>query len=289
MNMKHITKIRASLSIHTRKKTSNLLEGAYNSIYKGKSMNFQDLREYVVGDNIKDIDWKASARSNKILIKQFIAEKKHNILFIIDSGKKMLANSKKLESKKDIAIMTVGTIAYLVDKNGDSVGAICNGQNGINYFGFNTGLNNIEKILTHYEKETPSSGNLNRLVEYVHKHIKRKMIIFIVTDIDGINSITDDTYKKLSTMNDVMLINISDASISEVDSYDVDQESYIPYYMWDDEKLKDEELRIQEKMYKEVEEKLKKYKIAVKTIDCEKNIVNDIFKLLERRKNANFY
>ena len=44
----------------------------YNSIYKGKSMNFQDLREYVVGDNIKDIDWKASARSDKILIKQLI-------------------------------------------------------------------------------------------------------------------------------------------------------------------------------------------------------------------------
>lgn len=289
MNMKHITKVRASLSIHTRRKTSNLLEGVYNSIYKGKSMNFQDLREYVVGDNIKDIDWKASARSNKILIKQFIAEKKHNILFIMDSGKKMLADSKELEPKKDIAIMTIGTIAYLIDKNGDSVGAICNGQKGINYFGFNTGLNNIEKILTHYEKEIPSGGNLNKLVEYVYKHIKRKMIIFIVTDIDGINSITDDTYKKLSAMHDVMLINISDASISEIDSYDMDQESYVPYYMWEDEELKKEELRIQEKIYSEAEDKLKKYKIAVKTIDCEKNIVNDIYKLLERRKNANFY
>lgn len=289
MNMKHMMKVRANLSIYTRKKTSNLLEGVYNSIYKGKSMNFQDLREYVVGDNIKDIDWKASARSNKILIKQFVAEKKHNILFIMDSGKKMLADSKELEPKKDIAIMTIGTIAYLIDKNGDSVGAICNGENGIDYFAFNTGLNNIEKILTHYEKEIPYNGNLNKLVEYVYKHIKRRMIVFIVTDIDGINSITEDTYKKLSSMHDVMMINISDASISEIDSYDMDQENYVPYYMWEDEKLKEEELRIQKEMYDEAENKLKKYKIAVKTIDCQKKIVNDIFKLLERRKNANFY
>lgn len=71
-----IRKIKANLSVYTKKKTSNIFEGAYNSVYKGKSMNFEDLREYVIGDNVKDIDWKASARSNKILIKQYIAEKK---------------------------------------------------------------------------------------------------------------------------------------------------------------------------------------------------------------------
>ena len=102
MNMKYITKVKANLSIYTKKKTSNILEGSYNSIYKGKSMNFEDLREYIIGDNVKDIDWKASARSNKILIKQFIAEKKHNVLFILDSGKKMLADTKDLDSKKKL-------------------------------------------------------------------------------------------------------------------------------------------------------------------------------------------
>ncbi|MBQ3408858.1 MAG: DUF58 domain-containing protein [Clostridia bacterium] len=289
MNMKYITKVKANLSIYTRKKTSNLLDGVYNSIYKGKSMNFQDLREYVVGDNIKDIDWKASARSDKILIKQYIAEKKHNILFIFDSGKRMLADSKDLEPKKDIAIITAGTIGYLIDKNGDSVGAICNGKDGINYFQFNTGLNNIEKILTYYEKDIASEGNLNKLVEYVYKHIKRRMIVFIITDIDGINNISEETYKKLTAMHDVMIVNVSDASISEENSFDVDQDSYIPFYMWDDEKLRDIELQIKNEMYKEIENKLRKYKIAMTTIDNQKNIVNDIFKLLERRKNANFY
>lgn len=79
--MKYITKIKANLSVYAKKKTSNILEGAYNSIYKGKSMNFEDLREYVIGDNVKDIDWKASARSDKILIKQYIAEK--SIMFYL--------------------------------------------------------------------------------------------------------------------------------------------------------------------------------------------------------------
>jgi len=289
MKLKYITKVKANIAIHTRRKTSNLLDGVYNSIYKGKSMNFQDLREYVIGDNIKDIDWKASARSNKILIKQYIAEKKHNILFIMDTGKKMTADSKKLEPKSDIAIMTVGTIGYLIDKNGDSVGAICNRKNGINFFPFQTGLNNIEKILTYYEKEVSTEGNLNKLVEYVYKHIKRKMIIFIVTDIDGMKSITDDTYRRLTAMHDVMIVNVSDASISNMDSFDIDQDCYIPYYLWEDEQLKDVELKIKDELHKEIEQKLKKYKIAMTTIDCQDDIVIEIFKLLERRKNANFY
>ena len=133
MSMKYITKVKANLSIYTNKKTSNILDGAYNSIYKGKSMEFEDLREYVIGDNIKDIDWKASSRSNKILIKQFIAEKKHNVLFLLDSGKKMSADTIEGESKKEVTLMTVGTISYLVNRHGDSVGAICAGKEKVNY------------------------------------------------------------------------------------------------------------------------------------------------------------
>ena len=128
MSMKYITKVKANLSIYTKRKTSNILEGTYNSIYKGKSMNFEDLREYVIGDNVKDIDRKASARSNKILIKQYIAEKKHNVLFILDSGKKMLADTRDLEAKKEVALMATGTIGYLVDKHGDSISAIYRGK-----------------------------------------------------------------------------------------------------------------------------------------------------------------
>ncbi len=289
MNMKYITKVKANLSIYTKKKTSNILEGAYNSIYKGKSMNFEDLREYVIGDNVKDIDWKASARSNKILIKQFIAEKKHNILFILDTGKKMLADTRDLESKKEVALMATGTIAYLVDKHGDSISAIYNGQNNIKLFPFKTGLYNIEKILNSYEREIDSENNLESLINYVLKFIKRRMIIFIVTDISGMSSISEDTLRRLSLLHDVMFINISDALMTGYNAFDIDEDDYIPDYILEDDKLKDIELEIKTKLYNETKEKFKKYKIITTTINRQKDIVNDILKLLERRKNANIY
>ena len=289
MNMKYITKVKANLSIYTKKKTSNFLEGSYNSIYKGRSMNFEDLREYVVGDNVKDIDWKASARANKILIKRYISEKKHNILFILDSGKKMLANTKDLDFKKEVALMTMGTIGYLVDKNGDSISAIYKSNDKIRLFPFKSGLYNIEKILTTYEKEIENEGNLEDTINYVLKFIRRKMIIFIITDIGGMNDISDETFKKLSLLHDVMFINISDALMTGYNSYDVDQENYIPDYILEDEKLKDIELELKSKIYGETKEKLKKYRITTTTINNQKDVVNDVLKLLERRKNANIY
>ena len=289
MKMKYITKIKVNLSIYTKRKTSNILEGSYNSIYKGKSMNFEDLREYVIGDNVKDIDWKASARSNKILIKQYIAEKKHNVLFILDTGKKMLADTRDLDSKKDVALMATGTIAYLVDKHGDSISAIYNGKDNIKLFPFKTGLYNIEKILNSYEREIDAENSLEDLISYVLKFIRRRMIIFVITDIDGMSNISENTLKKLSLLHDVMFINISDALMTGYNAFDIDQDSYIPDYILEDEKLKDIELEIKSKIYDETKERFKRYKIVTTTINKQKDIVNDVLKLLERRKHANIY
>lgn len=287
--MKYITKIKANLSIYTKKKTSNILEGTYNSIYKGKSMNFEDLREYVIGDNVKDIDWKASARSNKILIKQYIAEKKHNVLFILDSGKKMSADTRDLDSKKEVALMATGTIAYLVDRNGDSISAIYKAQENIKLFPFKTGLYNIEKILNSYEKAIDTDSDLENLINYVLKFIRRRMIIFVITDIEGMSGISEETLRRLSLLHDVMFINVSDALMTGYNAFDVDQNSYIPDYILEDEKMKEIELQIKTKIYEETKEKFKKYKIVTTTINKQKDIVNDVFKLLERRKNANIY
>lgn len=289
MVMKYITRIKAELAIYTKKKTSNILDGSYNSIYKGKSMNFEDLREYVVGDNVKDIDWKASARSNKILIKQFVAEKKHNILFILDSGKKMLADTKELDSKKEVALMTTGTISYLVNKHGDSIGTIFQGKERIQLFPFKTGLYNIEKILNTYEKNIGNEANLENLIDYVLKFIRRRMIIFIVTDIAGMSNLSEETLRRLSIRHDVMFINISDALMTGYNAYDVDDNTYIPDFLLEDDKLKEIEEEIKTKVYDETKAKFKKYKIITTTINKQKDIVNDVIKLLERHRYANIH
>ena len=115
------------------------------------------------------------------------------------------------------------------------------------------------------------------------------MIIFIVTDIDGMSNISEETLKRLSLLHDVMFVNVSDALMTGYNVYDVDQDSYIPDYILEDEHLRNIELEIKNKIYEETKERFKKYKIVTTTINKQKDIVNDVFKLLERRKYANIY
>ena len=201
----------------------------------------------------------------------------------------MSADTRDLDSKKEVALMAAGTIAYLVDRNGDSISAIYKAQENIKLFPFKTGLYNIEKILNSYEKAIDTDSDLENLINYVLKFIRRRMIIFVITDIEGMSGISEETLRRLSLLHDVMFINVSDALMTGYNAFDVDQNSYIPDYILEDEKMKEIELQIKTKIYEETKEKFKKYKIVTTTINKQKDIVNDVFKLLERRKNANIY
>ncbi|MCI8309708.1 MAG: DUF58 domain-containing protein [Clostridia bacterium] len=288
MIMNYITKIKANISIFSSKKTTNILEGTYNSIYKGKSSNFEDLRTYVLGDNVKDIDWKASARSSTTLIRQYIAEKKHNIMLVLDTGKKMLADTQSDENKKDVALMSAGTIAYLANKNGDYVGAIYNKENSVSYYPFKTGIYNIEKILSIYDCDVQKTNYsyLENSLEYISKHIKKRMIIFIITDLEGMDRVQENIIKRLATVHDVMFININDANMLGNNVYDIENSIYIPSLILQDNKLHELEKKMKEDMYNKCLKKFEKYRVSVQTIDCNKEIVVKIINLLERHRYA---
>ncbi len=253
-------------------------------------MNFEDLREYAIGDNIKDIDWKASARSGNLLVRQYIAEKKHNIMVVLDSGKKMLADTNANEKKKDVALMSAGIVSYLANKNGDYVGAIYSKNNEIKYFPFKSGLMNIEKILSNYdsdeEKETENS-DIKRSLEYINKYIKKRMIIFIITDLEGLENIDDKVLKSLSLRHDVMLINIDDAYMMGNKAYDLDEGEYIPHLFLNNKKLLELEKKTRDDVYKKCTNRFKKYKITVAKVNHTKEITEKIIDLLERQKDAN--
>lgn len=288
MKLKYINKIKASISIYTSIKSKNILEGTYKSVYKGKSMNFENLREYVINDDVKDIDWKSSARSGMLYVKQFIAEKKHNILFVMDTGKKMMADTDLLESKKDIALYSMGTIGYISLKNGDCIGMIYQNTNNIQYKSFRFNLYNLEEYLCDYEKNYNNCDcNLNELLDYIYKKIHKKMVIVIITDIAGIESININTLKNLKYQNDVLVINIGDNNMMGNNVFDVYDEKYIPSFLLNDSILNRIEINIKDKLLKENTYKFKKCGVGMQSISSLSEINYKITKLLEDNKYAN--
>ena len=87
MNYEQLSRIKAYISLYSSKVSTNILDGEFRSIYKGRSLDFDELREYVTGDSIRDVDWIASSRIGKLLVRRYVAEMRHNVLFVLDSGR----------------------------------------------------------------------------------------------------------------------------------------------------------------------------------------------------------
>ena len=287
MKLNYINKIKANISIYSTKKTTNILEGTYKSVYKGKSMNFENLREYVINDDIKDIDWKSSARTGTLLVKQFISEKKHNIMLLMDTGAKMDADTDMHESKKEIALYTAGTIGYLAIKNSDYIGMIYSKENGIQYEPFRYNLYNLEQYLENYDKYSLSGGaNINDICEYIYKNINKIIIIFIITDLAGLDIIESKKLKQLSQIHDVLIVNINDNYMFGHDIYDIHDSDYIPDMMLSDKKLNAIENEIRSELLKKNKNKLKKNNISMTSISSIKDINSQIIGLLEEHRYA---
>lgn len=290
MRLNYIAKIQAGLKrykrIPTNRATSRILDGSYNSIYKGRSMNFDELREYVPGDEIKDIDWKATSRSQRVLVRQYIAEKKHNIMLVLDTNRRMLAHTEQREEKRELAILTAGTLAYLVNTNGDYVSAMFSGENGLENFPFKTSVPYLENILNRYHNAITvnNESSMQPALEFIRDHMNRRMILVIVTDLYGIYNLPDSLLKQLLITQDILVFQIGDTTYTGKNSYGVEGQNYLPAFLTESRRLAKFEKKQKEAMKKACEDKLKRYGIGMVTIDREEELDTQIIRLLEQHK-----
>ncbi len=277
----YIHKIQAKLSIPIHKKTRNLLEGNYKSIYQGKSLNFENLREYTINDDYKDIDWKSSARSGNLLVKQFIAEKKHNVLLILDTGLKMEAVTDELENKKDLATFIAGTIGYLAINNKDKVAMIYQKEK-LEWKPWKENLYALEEYLSDYNHNMPKENySIEKTLQEVVKNIQERKVIFIITDLAGLNLIEKKTLQALKQTSDIFLICIKDHEMHGENIWDVTDEKQIPEFFLKDEQLKEIEEKIKSEFWQKKKRNLKRLKINSVMIHKEEEINEKIIKLLE--------
>ena len=285
----YITRIKANVSIYATKRTSNVLDGTYPSVFHGRSLNFEDLREYVPGDNIRDIDWKASGRAGQILVKRYIADKKHSIMLVLDTGSKMAGDSAEFVQKREIALRTAGTIGYIAYKNGDTVGSLYNKDGFIKLNPFRTGIPNLERILAEYDRdlESKQKNSIEKSLDFIINNFKKRMIIFVITDMSGINEVSEACLKRLKTRHDVLFINISDLGLTGNQVFDIDGNGYVPNFISRNKKLAEIEKAKREEILTSNARKLLKFGVSSVNVDNEEEIVGKIIELLESHRYAN--
>lgn len=218
---KHLNRARAHFGTDTR----GMLEGGRHALLHTRSLEFDELRPYVPGDDVRDIDWKASARSASVLIKRFVSEKHHKVLLVADAGRSMVALAPDGERKCEVALHILGTIGLITLGRSDEIGMVYGDARGSLRVRQSRGENHIESMLTSYQSHVGQHGPSDIVAQltYVATHYRHSMMIVVVSDEPEPSDRLDDALGRLTARHDVMWAMVADMPAAGVKDggYDV--------------------------------------------------------------------
>lgn len=180
---KRILKKVRQVEIKTNRMVTDALAGAYHSIFKGQGMDFEEVREYTPGDDVRSIDWNVTAKMDRPYIKKFREERELTIMLMIDLSASGNFGSVS-ESKRSIAAELASVLAFSATKNNDKVGLILFTDEIEAFIPPKKGrfhvLRIIREILFFVPKKKKT--DITHAIDYFNRVIKKKSVVFLVSD-----------------------------------------------------------------------------------------------------------
>ena len=180
-----LKKIR-QIELRTNRLVSETLGGQYHSVFKGQGMNFEEVREYQPGDEVRAIDWNVTARMNHPFVKKFVEERELTLMLIVDlSGSGLFGSGD--QSKRELAAEIASVLAFSAIRNNDKVGLILFTEEVEQFIPPRKGrrhvLRVIREILFHQPRRRGT--DLNRALEFLIRVTPHRAIAVVVSDFLG--------------------------------------------------------------------------------------------------------
>ena len=211
-----INKVRR-LEIRTRSLVTDSISGAYHSSFKGRGMDFEEVREYCVGDDVRSIDWNVSAKMGKPFIKVFREERELTLMLVIDLSASGVFGSVQ-QSKREYAAEIAGVLAYSATLNNDKVGLILYTHQVEHYIAPKKGRSHILRLIRDLLFYQPKGRKTNHreALDYLNRVQKRKSVVFLISDFLQTKSDTFSTLSLTNQRHDLISIALSDPRENEI-------------------------------------------------------------------------
>lgn len=170
----------------TRHLASDLFAGEYRSAFKGKGIEFESVRAYEPGDDIRTIDWNVSARFGQPFVKVFHEERELTVLLLLDLSGSLSFGSRK-RFKRDLMAEIAGMLAFLAIRTNDRVGALLFSSEVEKYIPPRKGASHAWRLIREVYAYRPRerTTDLNSAFNYLNRVIKRHAVVFLVSDCMG--------------------------------------------------------------------------------------------------------
>lgn len=208
-NMKELAWTIRHIEIRSKRLVNELFSGEYHSSFKGRGIEFSNVREYSWGDDVRTIDWNTSARKNDLYVKLFTEERERTLLLVIDGSGSMLFGSRQ-RTKKELAAEVCAVLAFSAIMNNDKVGLLIFSDRVEKFIPPRKGRSHVLVILEEIiSLNSQSRGtDIGAALNFIRSTQRRQAIVFLLTDL------VDDRYEKamkiLNAKHDFVLIHLSD-------------------------------------------------------------------------------
>ncbi len=171
------------LEITTRRLVTDLFAGEYESIFKGRGIEFSEVREYQIGDDIRTIDWNVTARMNRAYTKRFVEERELTVMLLVDVSRSGSFGSLD-KTKREFAAEVSALLAYSAFSNQDKIGLLLFTDKVEKFLAPKKGRLHLLEILRDllYFEPTGKKTDLCLALNFLNRVIPRRCVVFIVSD-----------------------------------------------------------------------------------------------------------
>ncbi len=177
-----IKKVRR-LEIRTRQLVTDSVTGAYHSSFKGRGMDFEEVREYAIGDDVRTIDWNVSAKMDRPFVKVFREERELTLMLLIDLSASGVFGSVE-QSKRERAAEIASVLAFSATLNNDKVGLLLYSDDVEHYIPPKKGRRHVLRVIRDILFFEPKGRDTNHksALDYLNRVQRRKTVVFLISD-----------------------------------------------------------------------------------------------------------
>jgi uncharacterized protein (DUF58 family) len=171
------------LEIRTRRMVNDSLAGDYHSVFKGRGMDFDEVREYSPGDEVRTIDWNVTARAGRPFVKKFTEERELTILLLVDISASGNFGSAGM-SKRDLAAELASVLAFSAIRNSDKVGLLMYTDRVERYLPPKKGRRHVLRVVRDILYHTPEGRGTDsvKALDVANHVLHRRAIVFLISD-----------------------------------------------------------------------------------------------------------
>jgi len=205
------------IEIVTNRMVNEVFAGEYQSVFKGRGMEFSEVREYVAGDDVRTIDWNVTARMGHPFVKKYVEERELTVMLLVD-GSASGAFGTVRQMKRELAAELCAVLAFSAIKNNDRVGFVGFTDQVERFIPPKKGRNRVLRVIREalYFQPTHRGTDIAAVLEYLNRVVKRRSVAFLISDF-----LTPGYEKSLSIVgkkHDVIPILIADPREIELPS-----------------------------------------------------------------------